>query len=256
MAQVNETKSTADTLTVDKNLTVTGTITGSLSGNASSATKATQDGSGNDIASTYLPLSGGTMTGPLVTAAQKNAGNYALNLVNSDIIGVNGIYMADASNASDEGISWYRDGSNWDRLYSYEGTLYYLPNDPLAGVSPTNGNTVWHSGNLPNAQYWPRGGDGPAYSSVNTSYLGSVAYGPVTGNWEHLIRSEHRNGTQYSGSDGALYIFEMSTTLTFQSDIYWRVTTTGTSGWSSYRKLLDTGNVTYDSSTGTLTISL
>ena len=41
MAQVNETKSTADTLTVNKSLTVTGTITGSLSGNASSATNAT-----------------------------------------------------------------------------------------------------------------------------------------------------------------------------------------------------------------------
>ena len=240
MAQNNETKSTADTLTVNKNLAVTGTITQN----------------GNDIASTYLPLSGGTMTGALVTAAQKNTGNYALNLVNSDIVGVNGIYMADASSASDEGISWYRDGSNWDRLYSYEGTLYYLPNDPLAGVSPTNGNTVWHSGNLPNAQYWPRGGDGPAYSTINNSYLGSVGYGPVTGGWEHLIRSEHRNGTQYSGSDGYLYMFEMSTTLTWESDIYWRITATGTSGWTSHRKLLDTGNVTYDSSTGTLTISL
>lgn len=47
MAQANETKSTADTLTVEKNLsvegdvTVTGTITGTLNGNAASANTAT-----------------------------------------------------------------------------------------------------------------------------------------------------------------------------------------------------------------------
>lgn len=34
-----------------------------ISGNAATATKATQDGNGNTISSTYLPLSGGTMTG-------------------------------------------------------------------------------------------------------------------------------------------------------------------------------------------------
>lgn len=34
---------------------------------ADSATKATQDGNGNVISSTYLPLSGGTMTGTIVT---------------------------------------------------------------------------------------------------------------------------------------------------------------------------------------------
>jgi hypothetical protein len=33
--------------------------------NVASATKATQDGNGNVITSTYLPLSGGTLTGPL-----------------------------------------------------------------------------------------------------------------------------------------------------------------------------------------------
>ena len=37
--------------------------TGDFACNAATATKATQDGSGNVIASTYLPLSGGTMTG-------------------------------------------------------------------------------------------------------------------------------------------------------------------------------------------------
>ena len=40
-----------------------GSFSGNLSGNATSATKATQDGNGATIASTYLKLSGGTMTG-------------------------------------------------------------------------------------------------------------------------------------------------------------------------------------------------
>ena len=53
MAQVNETKSTADTLTVNKSLTVTGTITGSLSGNASSASVAA---SVSDYNSTSEPI--------------------------------------------------------------------------------------------------------------------------------------------------------------------------------------------------------
>ena len=51
--------------------TITGgyTITGSLSGNAStatSATKATQDSDGNAINTTYLKLAGGTMTGDII----------------------------------------------------------------------------------------------------------------------------------------------------------------------------------------------
>lgn len=43
-------------------------ITGSsasCTGNAATATKATQDADGNTISSTYLKLSGGTMTGPV-----------------------------------------------------------------------------------------------------------------------------------------------------------------------------------------------
>lgn len=44
-------------------------FTGALKGNADTATKATQDGNGNTISSTYLPLSGGTMTGNLYGTA-------------------------------------------------------------------------------------------------------------------------------------------------------------------------------------------
>lgn len=52
------------TITSGKVVTAT-TFSGALSGNATSATKATQDGNGNNIASTYLPLTGGDITNSL-----------------------------------------------------------------------------------------------------------------------------------------------------------------------------------------------
>ena len=55
---------------VDTNNNVT--FNGTLNGNATSATKATQDGNGANIASTYLKLAGGTMTGLLKITANSN----------------------------------------------------------------------------------------------------------------------------------------------------------------------------------------
>lgn len=57
-------------------------------GNATSATKATQDGNGKVIASTYLPLAGGTMTGPITLkglVAQEIAANTDLNTLTHGI---------------------------------------------------------------------------------------------------------------------------------------------------------------------------
>lgn len=47
------------------------TFEGALSGNATSATKATQDGNGATISSTYLKLAGGTMTGDVFFPSSK-----------------------------------------------------------------------------------------------------------------------------------------------------------------------------------------
>ena len=54
--------------TISGNLSVSGTITGDLTGNADTATNATNDGNGNNIANTYLPKAGGTITGDLTVS--------------------------------------------------------------------------------------------------------------------------------------------------------------------------------------------
>lgn len=69
----------------------TGTWGISISGNAATATKATQDGNGNTITSTYLPLAGGNMTGNIGYTGSK-ATNTMITFINntSDAYG-NGI---------------------------------------------------------------------------------------------------------------------------------------------------------------------
>jgi len=78
-----------------------GNIYGTLKGNADSATKATQDSDGNTIKSTYLKLSGGTMTG-------------TINMNNNKISNIGDLSFADPGVS--EGITW-TGGNGW---YIYE----------------------------------------------------------------------------------------------------------------------------------------
>lgn len=72
-------------------------------------------------------------------------GVYGINMQNSDIIGINGLYFLDAVDSQGEGINFYRSSTTWDRLYSYAGTLYYAPN-VATDTHPGTRYTVYHSG--------------------------------------------------------------------------------------------------------------
>ena len=115
------------------------TINGDISG---SALKATQDGSGNVITSTYVKKSGDTMTGLLKAQANVYTDSYtgALDMQNSNIYGVNSIITADLADNAGEGIHFYRDSTHVDTLWVAGGDIMFVPNRAL-GTSTTAANS-------------------------------------------------------------------------------------------------------------------
>ena len=75
----------------------------------------------------------------VTTSGQKYLdGNYGINLADSDLIGINGIYFADQCDAAGECISFPTATANmYDRLYAKGGYLYFhagaMKNEGLAG---------------------------------------------------------------------------------------------------------------------------
>ena len=94
--------------------------------------------------STKLPLAGGTMTGQLglISNAYRGASpfSYGLNCNNSDIIGINSLYMNDTSDGWDEGIEFKRSNNNWDSLYALDGTFYFKANNGSGNATVNVGN--------------------------------------------------------------------------------------------------------------------
>lgn len=72
---------------------------------------------------------------PVKMPASLYGGNGALDMNNSDITGCNSIYFADESGAADEGIQFYRDGTNTDSIWANGGNLYFTPNYPASKTS-------------------------------------------------------------------------------------------------------------------------
>ena len=70
---------------------------------------------------------------------------YGIDMNNSDIAGINGLYFEDAADSAGEGINFYRASGTWDRLYAYGGVLYFAPNQATA-THPGTRYTVYHSG--------------------------------------------------------------------------------------------------------------
>ena len=92
-------------------------------------------------------------TGVLHTIANKYTDNYTdagLNLHNSDIVGVNSIYTADASESSQEGIHFYRDATHVDTIWVAKGVMYFTPNRTIgsAGTSYYIARTATENGNV------------------------------------------------------------------------------------------------------------
>ena len=97
--------------------------------------------------SEYLPLAGGTMTGPLTMKANQYSGTYGLDMNNSDIIGANRIVFADLADSHTEGLAFYRtttdDVNIYDNFWIKNGVMYFTPNAPTTATS----YTVLHTGN-------------------------------------------------------------------------------------------------------------
>lgn len=96
---------------------------------ADSATKATQDGNGNVISSTYLPLTGGSMTGTIISSSA------------SQILR----WSPSATSVNSTGCSWYGlgtyradDGVNWLNISNYWGINF----------TTTSSNRFTHNGNI------------------------------------------------------------------------------------------------------------
>ena len=94
----------------------------------------------------YLPLSGGTLTGKLgLVSSQYNyhtdTTSYGLHCNNSDIVGVNSIYTADSAEGMSEGIHFYVDGSKWDTMTASNGTFYFSAKTTV-GSSYVNDATI------------------------------------------------------------------------------------------------------------------
>ena len=56
--------------------------------------------------------------------------SFGIDAKNSDIINLNGLFFRDDASADDEGLLFYRNGENWDRVWASGGNLYFGPNSP------------------------------------------------------------------------------------------------------------------------------
>lgn len=97
--------------------------------------------------SEYLPLAGGTLTGPLTLKNDQYGENYGLDCANSNVIGVNAIRFADSSEMYTEGISFARSTSGyWDTIWANNGEFYFTPNHQT-DVTGATSYKVLHTNN-------------------------------------------------------------------------------------------------------------
>lgn len=118
------------------------TIKAALSGNATSATKATQDSDGNTIKSTYLKLSGGTMTGTI------NSQHLIPKTNNTYNLGSSSMYFSSAyikTHRTDIGSSWVDSAKQTSAIYMSNTSAGSLKS--IASIPSTNGRFILGSVN-------------------------------------------------------------------------------------------------------------
>ena len=143
------------------------TTSGSCSGNAATATKATQDGNGNIITSTYLPLSGGTINGNLKIGAIDNtsykylvlfrSGHFArISNTEKDVffafgtVSNTGVMTAEkVLKIGDNGIQYSPNNSSYYDILHAGNLTSYAPSLTGSGATGTWGISI--SGNATNA---------------------------------------------------------------------------------------------------------
>lgn len=77
-----------------------------------------------------------------------SAGQWGINMRNSDIIGVNGIYTNDVSDFPTEAILFCRSNGNYDGIRAVDGVLYFSDNVVITTAKYTAEYKVYHTGNL------------------------------------------------------------------------------------------------------------
>lgn len=76
------------------------------------------------------------------------AGQWGINMRNSDIIGVNSIYTNDVSESPTEAILFCRSNGNYDGIRAVDGVLYFSDNVVRTTEKYTAEYKVYHTGNL------------------------------------------------------------------------------------------------------------
>ena len=176
----------------------------SISGNAATATKATQDGSGNTITSTYLKLSGGTM----------NAGSQIIRAGQSKswISGRDGALLRiNTLSGYSPAISIKTNNGTWE-IGAYDNSNY---TDKLIFSFATDAN---YSANNNSTTQWMITKDG--YFNGSCASANSVAWGNVSGKPSTFAPSSHTHSyLPLSGGSvtGAISITTNGVTNSFYS---------------------------------------
>ena len=120
-----------------------GNLSYSVAGAAAFRTAIGVGTAGTRADSYFVQRAGDTMTGTLTLkqGQWKFNGVSGLDANNSDIININALYYTDLADDFNEGIHWYRNGTNWDNVVAASGKFYFSANKAVsAELNNTNSN--------------------------------------------------------------------------------------------------------------------